>query len=115
MPVIERPEIDKRLFERIPVAVSLHGTDLASGLEFQGYTHDVSGRGIGLISDRELLPGMPLQLVIRAPDGGEPLCVRGKVSWSRITESFQCRAGVVFDDVDLMGMSRILRAFDHLD
>lgn len=101
--------VDRRTFERIPVKLPLKF--LALGLSKEGLvqTHDISAKGIGLLTDEELLPNTPLEMWLQIPDKGEPLYATGKVIWSEMIEPNKYRGGVSLEKADLMGMSRVLR------
>jgi hypothetical protein len=101
---------DRRIFERFPAKLSLRFLDPKSNTEGQAQTQDISAKGIGLVTDRELAPHTPLEMWVDMPDKGEPLYTRGEVVWSKPASATEYRAGVSLEQADLMGLSRALRA-----
>lgn len=101
---------DRRIFERIPVKIPLRFFDPNSNKETLAQTLDISAQGIGLLADEKLSPNTSLEIWLRIPDKGQPLYTTGQVVWSEMTESNKYRAGIKLHRVDLMGISRVLRA-----
>ena len=101
---------DKRIFERLPIKRSLRFLAPRSNRAGLAQTQDISAQGIGLLAEKELLPRTPLEIWLHIPDKGEPLYTRGEVVWSKMIGPDKYRVGVGLEKVDLMGLSRILRA-----
>jgi hypothetical protein len=101
--------IDRRIFERIPVKLPLRFLYPDSNKEGLAQTEDISAEGIGLLTDRELLPSTPLEVWLQIPDKGEPLHTMGEVVWSQMIGPNKHRAGIRLEKLELMGMSRALR------
>jgi c-di-GMP-binding flagellar brake protein YcgR len=101
---------DRRIFARFPVNYSLKFLDLNANSEGDAKSQDISAKGIGLLTNKELKPHTPLEFWLQIPDRGEPLYTRAEVIWSEKLEPNKYRAGVKLDKADLMGMSRIFRA-----
>ena len=70
---------------------------------------DISAKGIGFVTSKELKVATPLEIWLKMPDTGEPLYLRGDVAWSECCGVDNFRAGVCLEKADLMGASRILR------
>lgn len=100
---------DKRIFARFPVTFPLRFLDLDVNKEGDAQTQDISAKGIGLMTSRQLRPHTSLEMWLSIPDKGEPLYTRGEVVWSKRLEPDKYRAGVNLERADLMGMSRVLR------
>ena len=101
---------DRRVFERFKARLPVRFIDLKRNQEGAAYTCDVSAKGMGLVSQKQVNPYTPMELWLDIPDKGEPLYARGEVVWSKEAEANQFRAGVELEKADLMGMSRVLRA-----
>jgi hypothetical protein len=101
--------LDRRIFERIPVKLSLRFLYPTSDTENLAQTQDISAAGIGLVTDRELLPRDHLEMWLQIPDKGEPLHTTGEVAWSNIIEPNKYKVGISLEKVELMEMSRVLR------
>jgi Tfp pilus assembly protein PilZ len=100
---------DRRIFERIPVKLPLKYLDLQSNKESLAQTRDISAEGIGLVTDREFLPGAPLEIWLEIPDKGEPLYVKAEVVWSRVIGLNKYRSGISLEKPQLLEISRVLR------
>jgi len=100
---------DHRIFERVPVKFPLRYLGPMSGQEAQGQTHDISAKGIGVLTGVDLSKKTSLELWIEIPDKGEPFYTRGEVAWSQRVSPDKFRIGIDLDKADLMGMSRLLR------
>ncbi|MDD4980042.1 MAG: PilZ domain-containing protein [Candidatus Omnitrophica bacterium] len=101
---------DKRIFERFPASLPLRFIDLSVNKESQAQTQDISAKGIGLMTDKELSPQTPLEMWLDIPDHREPLYTRGEVAWSKLLGPDKYRVGVNLERADLMGIARILRS-----
>jgi hypothetical protein len=101
--------LDRRIFERIPVNLTLKFLYPNSDTEGLAQTQDISAAGIGLVTDRELLPRTPLEMWLQMPDKGEPLHTTGEVVWSKMIEPNKYRVGISLEKAELIGMSRVLR------
>ena len=100
---------DRRIFERMPVNLSLRFLDLRSYKEHLVQTHDVSAEGIGIVTSEAIPRYTPLEIWLQIPDKGEPLYTRGEVVWSKMIEPDRYRMGVSLEKADLMGVSRVFR------
>jgi len=100
---------DKRIFERLPVRLSVKFLDVGSNKEGLGVTHDVSAKGVGITTEQDLSPRTPVEMWLRVPDKSDFLYTRGEVIWSRMMPDQRFRVGVNLEKADLMGISRILR------
>lgn len=101
--------LDKRIFERIPVKLPLRFLYPNSDTEDLAQTQDISAAGIGLVTDRELLPRDHLEMWLQILDKGEPLHTTGEVVWSNIIEPNKYKVGISLEKAELMEMSRVLR------
>ena len=100
---------DRRIFERLEKRLPLNFLNLDTGIEGQALTEDLSAKGIGMITGRQLEPKTPLEMWLRIPDKGEPLYLRGEVVWSKPQGINEYRSGINLEKADLMGISRVLR------
>lgn len=100
---------DRRIFARFPVKFSLKFMGHNNSQEGLGTACDISAKGIGLVTEKELKPKTPLEIWLDIPDRGEPLYTRGEVVWSQMVESNIYKAGINLDKADLMGVARALR------
>ncbi len=101
---------ERRMFERFNIEIPVKFRSLDSNIEGSGKIINISAGGGGMIvTTKYLLPGTPLEMQLFIPDDKAPLDANGKVIWLKIMEPTVFLAGVQFDKVDFMGMSRALR------
>lgn len=99
---------DRRIFQRLPVEFPLKYLALNTSKEGDARTLDISGNGMGLVTNQELPRHTPVDIWLNIPDNGEPFYAKAEVAWSK-SEANQYRAGVEFKKADFMGLSRVLR------
>jgi PilZ domain len=99
---------DKRIFERFELELPLNYSRIDCGGKGLIHTHDISAKGMGVISDNALVPGAVLSILIKVPNLDQELSSQGKVIWSRKSgNSF--RAGISLNRTELMEISTVLR------
>jgi c-di-GMP-binding flagellar brake protein YcgR len=101
---------DRRIFARFPVKVPVKFLKQQEAEEGQAQAYDFSARGIGLVTEQQLLPKTALELWVELQDQAQPLYLRGEVVWSVPAGENAYRAGVNLEKAELMSLSRILRA-----
>ncbi len=100
---------DRRIFERFATSFPVKLLDISSGQEGEASTCDVCAKGVGVLMNKQLTPGAPVEVWLKIPDQGEPLYTRGAVAWSKTEKANIYRAGINLEKADLMGLSRVLR------
>lgn len=100
---------DRRIFARLPLHLPLRWIGQDAAEECTAETCDFSAKGVGLVTDRQLSQGAPLEMWLNIPDRHKPLYTRGEVVWSQMLEPNKCRAGIELERADLMAMSRLFR------
>lgn len=100
---------DRRVFERIPISLSLTLIDLNIKRELEARTCDVSVKGLGIVNRESLKPGDRLELWLNMPDKKQPLYIRGTVIWVNLQETDKYRAGISLEKAEFMGLSRVFR------
>jgi len=100
---------DHRIFERFKKEFSVRFIGL-DGEERQAQTSDISAKGLGLLTTKELESNSPLEIWLNVPNSTDPLYTRGQVVWSRLEGQAGYRCGIELERADFMGMSRLLRA-----
>ncbi|MDD2688566.1 MAG: PilZ domain-containing protein [Candidatus Omnitrophica bacterium] len=101
---------DKRVFARFAKSFPVRFLEANTYTEIEAEATDISAKGIGVVSGKELIPPVPLELWLDIPDKGEPFYIRGNVVWSKPTGSDRYRSGISFEKADLLGLARVLRA-----
>ncbi len=100
---------DHRTFERFKREFSARFIGL-DGKENVAQTFDVSAKGLGLSTSQELESQANLEIWLDVPNSTDPLYTRGQVVWTRLAGTTGFRSGIEFEKVNLMGVSRLLRA-----
>lgn len=100
---------DRRVFERFIARLPVKFIDLNQNKEGTAYTHDVSAKGLGIVTQQQVNPFTPMELWLDIPDKGESLYTRGEVAWSKPVTPNSWRIGINLERADLMGMARVLR------
>ena len=119
---------ERRVFKRFPARFPVRFLDLKQGKEVKAQASDVSAKGLSFVSEGPVERHTPLKLWLHIPDRKKPFCTQGRVAWvesikvcpspskarddfpygaARKSETF--KVGVNLDDVELMGLSRLLR------
>ena len=103
---------ERRMFERFKVDFPIKFVKKGDSKEGTGRMIDISASGGGLIiTAEELSPSIDLEMWLFIPDNHEPLYTNGHVIWTKKIKENLYRAGVEFNKVDFMGVSRALRIF----
>jgi hypothetical protein len=100
---------DHRIFERFSKEFSARFIGL-DGKETQAQTFDISAKGLGLSTTKELESNTPLEIWLDVPNSTDALYTRGQVVWTRLAGAAGYRSGIELEKADLMGISRLLRA-----
>lgn len=100
---------EKRKFTRFEVNLSLKNLNPMLKKEMYCYTHDISAKGIGILSNDAVSVGTDLEIWLYMPDNGEQIHTKGKVVWSNRIESGQYRAGIELDKEELQPIPLVLR------
>jgi hypothetical protein len=103
-------EQERRIFQRFEVDFPVKFFYLEGAKEGMGKVINISAAGGGMIVTNEQLPiAAVLDMWLYIPDNKEPLYTKGEVVWSIVSGPGVYKAGVEFDKVDFMGLSRVLR------
>lgn len=73
-------------------------------------SHDISTRGIGLVSGEQLHVGDIIDVSFIIPDKGEQVSAKGTVVWASAIGPNRYRIGVAVSDRDLNPISMVLRS-----
>lgn len=100
---------DRRSFFRFPATVPLTFINLEEDAAGEGETHDISAKGIGFLTEKELAPATIVDIWLKVPDRADGIYAKGEVVWSRQVEPDVYRVGVNLEKVDFISMSHVLR------
>ncbi|MCM8792429.1 MAG: PilZ domain-containing protein [Candidatus Omnitrophica bacterium] len=99
---------DRRIFERVPLDLSVRFIDTYHLCEGEGKTVDISAKGMGLVTEHNLNPYTPLELWVDIPGRNQPFYTRAEVVWSKPLAENLWRVGVEFERADFMNVSQLL-------
>jgi len=100
---------DKRCCERIPADISLRFLNMYANRWSQVKMHDISIKGVGLVTEELLAPNTLLQVWLPVPGKDESLYAWGSVAWSKPDEPDRYRTGVSIETADLSPITKALR------
>ncbi len=100
---------EKRNFERVPAKVFMRLRDTQTNRWGLVQTEDLSIKGIGLVSEKELLPRTPLEIWLPIIDTGEKLYTKGSVAWSKQSGMNKYRVGVELENPESMDILQVIR------
>jgi len=104
---------EKRSATRFPVHIQADFDDPAfSGEIIPSETNDIGSDGLGLLTDKELLPGIELNIILRMRDNGEEFRLKGKVIWTSLTVTGKYRVGVKLEGPRLKPIPLVLRVLN---
>ena len=72
-------------------------------------TSDISAAGLGLITEKKLLPGIELDICLRMRDNGEEINLKGKVIWTSLSVTGKYKVGVKLEERQLKPIPLVLR------
>ena len=98
---------ERRQFIRLNTRLTVIFKNLKTGKVRRALTKDLSGAGMGLITEEILAPGTPLEMEIKLPDREAPITFQAEVVWSKPVggprksyENPTAETGVKFVQVD---------------
>ncbi len=101
---------ERRLCARFSVKLLLRYFNLDLPGEAVAQTHDVSAKGICLLTKEALPADAPLDIWLQMPDNGEQIYVKGKVVWSNLIAPNKYRVGVNLENTELNPILLALKA-----
>lgn len=99
---------DRRIFTRFNVELPVKFM-MQSSKEGLARVHDVSAKGVGLVSDEALISNTAVEMWLEWADKRDSFYLRGRIVWIKETALGKYRAGISLDKADFMGLSHILR------
>ncbi len=100
---------DHRLFERVAARFPVKYKDARDDFGGNLFLRDISAQGARLISHERLLINDNVILLVKIPDGHEPLNLQGQVVWAKSKMPGIWEAGLKFPKIRLMGLHRIFK------
>ena len=100
---------DRRIYERIPARFPVKLKDSRNDYGTEFFMRDVSAGGIKLLSKEKFFLHDFLSVMIKLPDGQEPVVLNGEVVWSRITPAQTWDIGLQFHKIEYFKLYRFLK------
>lgn len=92
---------NKRRHQRVPANLSVRFLNMYSNRWRLVKTHDISLKGVGLLTEEQLAPDTSLEIWLPIPDKGETFYAWGRVAWSKMMEADKYRTGINLEKTDL--------------
>lgn len=102
---------DRRTFERFKLDFQLSCSQENSREEFHLCAHNISAEGMGAISDKELSPGVLVNMSFQIQGMNKEFPAQGRVIWSRKSKK-GFMAGITLERTRFMEISTILRCLN---
>ena len=103
--------IDRRKFVRFPVSIILKCQGAAACAKSASRTHDISIKGVGIVTSEQFELGSCVNMFLTMPDNGEEIQATGKVIWEdrngKDTSKF--RLGIFLEEANLKPIPLVLR------
>ena len=106
---------DKRIFERKDFNSILRFKSEKTDKNGEGIARNISASGMSFITKQKIRPRQALELWIGVPDGRNPVHKTAEVVWAKENLVNTYEAGVKFDSVGLMELSRIFKDLQGVD
>jgi len=100
---------ERRNFVRFARILPVKIVNIETKEEASAQTHDLSAKGIGFITDKEMVKNSNLEIWVYIPDNMDPLHAVGRVAWSKKVGIAAFRVGVDLEQVDFVAVSRVIR------
>ena len=100
---------ERRLFERFSARFPAkfkhsrndYGTDI--------FLRDASASGVRIVTRERMFLDDPVAIEVEVPDGGSPLVLQGKVSWTKSANAAMWDVGLQFPKINFMQMQRLFK------
>lgn len=93
---------ERRVFERLPLKLSVQYTKEAGGRNYLACTRNISAQGVGLVIARKLRLHTVLEIWMQLLDKERPLYVKGEVLWQHKIRQREYIVGIGLQKAGLM-------------
>ncbi|MFH1413908.1 MAG: PilZ domain-containing protein [Candidatus Omnitrophota bacterium] len=105
----ETKQEERRHQSRFCIDIPLNYCSCNSGVPIKALTHDISIKGLCIISDKLFPDGTVLNLCLMMRDNNEKIFIKGKVIWLKDTSYQKYRMGIRLEDMSLKPVPMVLR------
>ena len=106
---------DQRLFERFNARFPVKFKHSRGDFGTEVFLRDASAQGAKVSSSQRLFLHDSVSLLVKLPDGVNPLALNGMVVWSKSRAPKLWDIGIEFHKVDFMGLHRLYKRVDDLE
>lgn len=103
---------ERRKLRRFSVTINLIYFDFSSNKVNKANVVDITNKGVGIISEEELVPNITLDLWLEIPDKKQEVHTIGEVIWVTKVGENKYRIGVNFKDAGIKSMPVVLRSMN---
>ena len=100
---------DQRLFERVPARFPTKFRDSSDDFGTDIVLRDLSARGIKITTKQHLFINDSVSLLVKLPDGNDPMVLNARVIWTKEKSPDVWDAGLNFHKIHLMGLHRVFK------
>ena len=100
---------ERRCAARFPLKVPLSYCEPTSQQAIYAQSQDISNEGLSFIADKEIPPGLHLDIYLHMPDTGEEIYRRARAIWSKALAYGKYRVGVRLESEKLKAIELALR------
>ena len=100
---------DQRVFERFTARFPVKFKDSRQDFGAEVFLRDASAQGLRLVTQQRLFVHDTIVLLVKLPDGHEPLTLNGQVVWAKNKMPGAWEAGLKFHKIRLMAIQRLFR------
>ena len=100
---------EKRVDVRFDVPIQVTYLDPDNDYVVQAQAKNISAKGLGLVTNKALIPGTILEVCLQMADNQEKIRRRCKVVWSNSLETGSIRLGVELEEPKLKPVPLVLR------
>ena len=100
---------DQRIFERFVARFPAKFKDSRHSFGAEVFLRDASAQGIKLVTRERLFLNDRVSLLVKLPDGHEPLSLHGQVVWSKSKMPGTWEIGLKFHQIRLMSLQRLFK------
>ena len=108
-PKVDQLLEDRRIYERLTARFPVKIKDSRNDYGSEFLSCDISAGGLKLLSKEKLFLHDFLSLLIKLPDGQEPVVLNGQVVWSRAAGPQAWDVGLQFHKINYLGLHRFLK------
>ena len=100
---------EKRAHLRYAIGIDAGYAEYFAHQEVSAVTDNICEEGLCIATQKLLLPGTDIDLVLKIRDNGEEIRRRGKVTWCRIVKPEVYRAGIHLEESNIKPIELVLR------